>query len=94
MKQPNAAALEIQVLLPLVATIQGLHTSGELEPGRTIALKCPCGRIILPPILVQASIKDRQRGLLKAKVESHLRDHHGVSKYATGNVLKDGFSTI
>ena len=94
MKPSNAAALENQLLLTLVATVRGLHTAGELEPGKTIALKCPCGKVILPTILVQASIKDRQRGLLKAKIERHLRDHHGVSKYTTGRVLKDSFTAI
>ncbi len=94
MAQSNAAAVEDHLLLALVAAIHGLHTAGELEPGKTLALKCPCGRVILPPIMVQSNIRDRQRGLLKAKVERHLRDDHGVSKYNIGRVLKDAFTTI
>jgi len=41
--------------------------------------------------MVQSNIKDRQRGLLKAKIERHLRDNHGVSKYNISRVLKDSF---
>jgi hypothetical protein len=92
LKQSNAAGLEAQLLLTLVATIHNLQVSGELEVGKTISLRCPCGAVILPPILVQSIIKDRQRGLLKTKVEHHLRDHHGVSKYNVNRALKDSFA--
>ena len=89
--QSSASAVEAELLPALVATIHGLHTAGELTDGRIISLKCPCGRVILPPILIQSHIRDRQRGLLKAKVERHLRDSHGLSKYNVGRVLKDSF---
>jgi hypothetical protein len=42
--------------------------------------------------MVQSSIKDRQRGLLKAKVARHLRGNHGVSKYNINRVLKNSFA--
>ena len=69
-------ARETQLLLQLVAAVKNLNTSGELESGTTIALKCPCGKAILPPIFVLSIIKDRQRGMLKSKIERHLQDIH------------------
>ncbi len=49
-----------------------LFNSGELKVGKVISLRRPCGRVILPPILVQSNIQDHQRGLLKAEIERHL----------------------
>src|SRR6516164_7833364 len=88
----KTANAEAQLLLSLVVAIRALQPSGDLEEGKTLSLTCPCGRIILPHIMVQSSIKDRQRGLLKAKVERHLRETHGVSKYYISRVLKDSFA--
>jgi len=90
-KSTNAAISEAQLLPALLATVQALLPSGDLESGKVISLRCPCGRVILPAIMVQENIKDRQRGLLKAKVERHLRDQHGVSRYNIGRVVKDSF---
>jgi|SRR5215469_8263026 len=86
------AARETQLLLRLVAAVKSLNTSGELESGTTIALKCPCGKAILPPIFVLAIIKDRQRGMLKLKIERHLRDIHGISKQTIDRVIRESFA--
>ena len=87
----KTTSAEAPLLLSLVVAIRALHPSGDLEEGKTLSLTCPCGRVILPHIMVQSNIKDRQRGLLKAKIERHLRDNHGVSKYNISRVLKDSF---
>jgi hypothetical protein len=92
MKPREAAALEIQLLLQLVASIKGLKVSGEPEPGTIITLKCPCGKAILPPIAILPSIWDRQRGLLKSKIERHLRDNHGVARQTIARVLQESFA--
>jgi hypothetical protein len=88
----KTTSAEATLLLSLVVAIRALQRSGDLEEGKTLSLRCPCGRVILPHIMVQPSIKDRQRGLLKAKVERHLREYHGVSKYNISRVLKDSFA--
>ena len=88
----NLRQAETQLLLQLVATIKSLNISGELEDGTTITLRCPCGKVILPSIVVMPIIKDRQRGLLKSKVERHLRDIHGISKQTITGVLKESFA--
>jgi hypothetical protein len=93
LKPRPAAALETQLLLQLVATIKSLNISGA-EAGTTLALKCPCGRVILPPIAVMPSIRDRQRGLLRSKIERHLRDFHGITKQTIARVLIESFATI
>ncbi len=92
-KATNVAASEAQLLLELVAAIRAVLMSGDLQVGEQILLRCPCGRVILPPMLVHENIKDRQRGMLKAKVERHLREDHGVSRYSIAQVLKDSFAT-
>jgi hypothetical protein len=92
MKNHEAAAREAQLLLQLVATVKTLNVSGDLEAGTTVTLKCPCGRVILPPILVSAQLKDRQRGLLKSQIEQHLRYRHDVSMEAIRRVLRDAFA--
>ena len=81
-----------ELLIESFVAIQALLMSGELELGKQIFLSCPCGKLILPPIMVQENIKAHQRGLLKAKVERHLREQHGVSRYEIGRVLKDSFA--
>jgi hypothetical protein len=48
--------------------------------------------VILQPIAVLPSIKDRQRGLLKSKIERHLRAVHEISKRTIAGVLKDAFA--
>ena len=48
--------------------------------------------MILQPIAVLPSIKDRQRGLLKSKIERHLRAVHEISKRTIAGVLKDAFA--
>ncbi len=73
MKPRHSAALETQMLLELVAKVK---IAVALESG-VLDLKCPCGMVILPPTPVISNLKDRQRGLLKSRVERHLREKHG-----------------
>ncbi len=93
MNTAKASAVETQLLLALVTMIKDLHVAGALESGKSISLRCPCGKVILAPVMVQSSLKDSQRGLLKSKVERHLRDYHGVSKYTIGQILRESFAT-
>ena len=94
MKPTNKTASAAHLLPALASAIQALHRSGELEVGQEISLRCPCGGVILPPILVHENVRDRQRGLLKAKVERHLREQHGVSRFEISRILRDSFATI
>lgn len=73
MKPRHSAALETQMLLELVAKVK---IAVALESG-VLDLKCPCGIVILPPTPVISNLKDRQRGLLKSRIERHLRERHG-----------------
>lgn len=89
MKPANATYAKDQRLLELVVAIRGLLRSGDLEVGKQLFLRCPCRRVILPPILIQEQIKERQHNLLKAKIEHHLRGQHGFSIHNVSRVLKD-----
>jgi hypothetical protein len=73
MKPHHSAALETQMFLELVAKVK---IAVALESG-VLDLKCPCGMVILPPTPVISNLKDRQRGLLKSRIERHLRERHG-----------------
>jgi hypothetical protein len=37
--------------------------------------------------------RDRQRGLLKSKIERHLRDDHGLSRQTISVIMKEAFAT-
>jgi hypothetical protein len=44
--------------------------------------------------MVLPSIKDRQRGLLKSKIERNLRDSHEIPKHTIARVLQEAFVPI
>ena len=73
MKPRYSPELETQMFLELVAKVK---IAVALESG-VLDLKCPCGMVILPPTPVISDLKDRQRGLLKSRIERHLRERHG-----------------
>jgi hypothetical protein len=91
MKSRHAAELETRLLVELVAKVKSVNISGTLESGKTMDLKCPCGEVILPPTPVIPSLKDRQRGLLKSRIKSHLRVKHGLSEHTIRVVLNQSF---
>ena len=94
MKSTNKTATAAQLLPSLVSAIQALHRSGELEVGQEIPLRCSCGRVILPPILVHENLKDSQRGILKAKVigRSSEQAYSGLDYWALAVPLPTGAS--
>jgi hypothetical protein len=93
MKPRHATALEARLLVELVAKVKSLNTSVALGSAKKMDLKCPCGRVILPPTLVIPALQDRQRGLLKSRIESHLRSKHELSEHTTRLVLKQAFAS-
>ena len=93
MKPRHTAELETRLLVALIAKVKSLNISTELEWGKTIDLKCPCGEVILSPTPVIPTLKDRQRGLLKSRITNHLRVKHGLSSHTIRVVLKQSFVT-
>jgi hypothetical protein len=73
MKPHHSAALETQMFVELVAKVK---IAVALESG-VLDLKCPCGIVILSPTPEISNLKDRQRGLMKSRIERHLRERHG-----------------
>jgi hypothetical protein len=73
MKTRPAPALETQIFLELIAKVK---IALALESG-VLDLKCPCGMVILPPTPVISNLKAGQRGLMKSRIERHLRERHG-----------------
>ena len=90
MKPRLAAALDAQLLVQLVERTKSLNVSRAIQ-GEVLSLKCPCGAVILQPTPAIANLKDRQRGMLKSKIERHLRDDHRLSGHTIGVVLKESF---
>ena len=93
MKSRRPTALETQILVQLVARIKSLNISGALESGKTMDLKCPCGEVILPPTPFIPSLRDRQRGFLKARIKKHLRVKHELSEHTIRNILNQSFAS-
>jgi hypothetical protein len=87
MKPRHDAALETQLLLQLVAKVKIL---AALESG-VLNLKCPCGAVILPPTPVIPQLKGRQRGLIRSRIQHHLRGEHGLSEQTIHDVLNRAF---
>ena len=92
MKPRHTAAFEAHLLVQLVERAKTLKVSRSVG-GEVLSLKCPCGAVILPPTPAIPDLKGRQRGMLKSKIERHLRDDHGVSKHTIGLVLKEFSAT-
>ncbi len=91
MKPHRAAALETRLLVQLVAKVKSLNLLFSQGHG-VMNLKCPCGKVILAATPVISNLKDRQRGLLKSRVDGHLRAEHGLSKQTIRVVLNEAFT--
>jgi hypothetical protein len=91
-KPPSTATLDTHALLQLVERTKAVNAL-LAQGGEVLKLKCPCGASILPPTPAITSLKDRQRGLLKSKIERHLRDHHGLPGHSIRAVLKEAFAS-
>ena len=84
--------LDTKSLVQLVERTRALNAS-FLRGGEVLKLKCPeCGAVILPPTPAVPSLKDRQRGLVKSKIERHLRDDHGLPEHSIRAVLRESFA--
>jgi len=92
MKPRSAAAVETELLIELIARIKSLKVSDGPERVRTMALKCPCGEVILPPTPIIPGMEDRQRGLLKSRIKNHLWLKHGVSEYTSRLAINEAFA--
>jgi hypothetical protein len=92
MKPSHTAALETQLLVELVAKVKNLNVVAARKSG-VLDLKCPCGTIILPSTPVISNLKDRQRGLLKSRIERHLRAEHGLSEHSVRVIMNQAFAT-
>jgi hypothetical protein len=88
--KPRQPALDAQQLVQLVEKAKTLDVSRALA-GEVLSLKCPCGAVILQPTPAMANLKDRQRGMLKSKIERHLRDDHRLSGHTISVILKESF---
>jgi hypothetical protein len=88
-KPRSILTLDTHALLQLVERAKALNAS--LTQGEVLKLKCPCGASILSPTPAIASLKDRQRGLLKSKIEHHLRDRHEMPERRIRDVLRESF---
>jgi hypothetical protein len=87
MRARHDGALETQLLLQLVAKVKIL---AALESG-VLNLKCPCGAVILPPTPMILQLKGSQRGLIRSRIQHHLRGEHGLSEQTIHDVLKQAF---
>jgi hypothetical protein len=92
MKPHHTAALETQLLVELVAKIKTLNIVVTRKSG-VLDLKCPCGTVILPTTPVISNLEDRQRGLLKSRIERHLRAEHGLSEHTVRVIMNQAFLT-
>jgi hypothetical protein len=89
---PNAPhAGETQLLVELVAKVKSLNSAVAQELG-PLELKCPCGKVILPPTPHIPSLKDRQRGLLKSRIREHLRSQHGILEQTVRAAIREAFT--
>jgi len=86
MKSRSSATLDTHALVLLVERTKVLNAS-LTRGGEVLKLKCPCGAVILPPTPAIPSLQDRQRGLLKSKIQHHLYDHHGMAEQRIRDVL-------
>lgn len=86
MKQHITAELEAKLLAELAARTKSLKTASVLN------LKCPCGKLILPPTPVISSLQDRQRGLVKSRIRRHLRAEHELSDHIIDIVVTRAFA--
>ncbi len=86
----KTGASEAQLLLALVATIQGLHNSGELDVGEVISLDAR----VLPSIWCSQTSKTVNALCSKLRSSVIFAIDNGTSRYNVRRVLKDSFSSI
>ncbi|HEV2173710.1 MAG TPA: hypothetical protein VGR71_09095 [Nitrospira sp.] len=92
MKPRPTATLDTHALVLLVERTKVLIAS-LTRGGEVLKLKCPCGAAILSPTPAIPSLKDRQRGLLKSKIERHLRYDHAQAEQRIRDVLRESFTS-
>jgi hypothetical protein len=85
-KRNLSPELEAKLLAELASRAKSLKTANVLN------LKCPCGKLILPPTPALSNLEDRQRGLVKSRIRRHLRDEHQLSDHIIGIVVSRAFS--
>jgi len=90
MSPRSAATIDTHSLVQLVERTKAVNASLG-HGGKVLELKCSCGAVILSPTPAIPSLKDRQRGLLKSKIERHLRDHHRLAEHSIRDVLRESF---
>jgi len=78
--------LEAKLLAELATRAKSLRNANVLN------LKCPCGKLILPPTPAVANLEDRQRGLVKSRMRRHLRDEHQLSDHIIDIVVSRAFT--
>ena len=64
----------------------------SLKSASVLSLKCPCGKVILPPTPALSNLEDRQRGLVKSRIRRHLRDEHQLSDHIIDIVVSRSFA--
>jgi hypothetical protein len=87
-----SATLDTHALVLLVERTKILNAS-LMRGMEVLQLKCPCGAVILPPTPAISALEDRQRGLLKSKIQHHLYDHHGLAGQRIRDVLREAFAS-
>jgi hypothetical protein len=85
-KRDLTPELEAKLLAELAARTKSLKTANVLN------LKCPCGKVILPPTPAVSSLEDRQRGLVKSRIRRHLREEHHLSDHIIDIVVSRAFA--
>jgi hypothetical protein len=85
-KRNLSPELEAKLLAELANRAKSLKTANVLN------LKCPCGKVILPPTPALSNLEDRQRGLVKSRIRRHLRDEHHLSDHIIDIVVSRAFS--
>jgi len=85
-KRNLSPELEAKLLAELANRAKSLKTANVLN------LKCPCGKLILPPTPALSNLEDRQRGLVKSRIRRHLRDEHQLSDHIIEIVVNRAFS--
>jgi hypothetical protein len=85
-KRDQATELEAKLLAELASRTKSLKSANVLS------LKCPCGKVILPPTPALSNLEDRQRGLVKSRIRRHLRDEHRLSDHIIDIVVSRSFA--
>ena len=91
-KPPPTATLDTHALVLLMERIKVLNAS-LTRGGEVLKLKCLCGAVILSPTPAVPGLEDRQRGLLKSKIQHHLRDRHALAEHRIRDILRESFTS-